>query len=157
MTSFTENRHPFSRMGNSACRCATRHPKHLQQRLAVVCRRASRDSNQGHRDAFLSYTRNYGTHHGYSSRFGSGAVCAKPISLSFRSRLYRRGICLPLAAKQQIPRATIPRFGMTIVWGFFELHLPTVFETVSIRHQPLQSFCNPFSRRSLRIITQCLS
>jgi len=29
---------------------------------------------------------------------------------------------LPPAAKQQIPRATIPRFGMTILWGFFKLH-----------------------------------
>jgi hypothetical protein len=32
------------------------------------------------------------------------------------------GVCLPPAAKQQIPRATIPRFGMTILWGFFKLH-----------------------------------
>ena len=31
---------------------------------------------------------------------------------------HRRGICLPLAAEQQIPRATIPRFGMTDLWGF---------------------------------------
>jgi hypothetical protein len=53
---------------------------------------------------------------------GRGAVCAKTLSLSFRSQLYRRGICLPPAAKQQIPRATIPRFGMTILWEFFKLH-----------------------------------
>jgi hypothetical protein len=50
---------------------------------------------------------------------GRSAVCARTLSLSFRSRHYRRGICLPTAAKQQIPRATIPRFGMTIVWGAF--------------------------------------
>src|SRR5258708_4170735 len=37
--------------------------------------------------------------------------------LSFRSQLYRRGICLLPAAKQQIPRATLPRFGMTILGG----------------------------------------
>jgi hypothetical protein len=53
---------------------------------------------------------------------GRGAVCAKSISLSFRSQLYRRGILLPQAAKQQIPRAIIPRFGMTILRGFFKLH-----------------------------------
>jgi len=35
---------------------------------------------------------------------------------------YRRGICLPPAAKQQIRRATIPRFGMTIPWEFFKSH-----------------------------------
>jgi hypothetical protein len=46
----------------------------------------------------------------------------KTASLSFRSQLYRRGICLPPAAKQQIPRATIPRFGMTILRGFLKLH-----------------------------------
>jgi hypothetical protein len=49
---------------------------------------------------------------------GSGAVCAKTLSLSFRSQFHRRGICLPLAAKQQIPRATIPRFGLTILRDF---------------------------------------
>jgi hypothetical protein len=38
-------------------------------------------------------------------------------ALSFRSQLYRRGICLLPASKQQIPRATMPRFGMTILWG----------------------------------------
>src|SRR5258708_40372794 len=37
--------------------------------------------------------------------------------LSFRSQLYRRGICLLPAATQQIPRATLPRFGMTILGG----------------------------------------
>ena len=39
-------------------------------------------------------------------------------TLSFRSRLYRRGICLLPAAKQQIPRAIKPRCGMTILQGF---------------------------------------
>ena len=34
-------------------------------------------------------------------------------ALSFRSQLYRRGICLLPAAEQQIPRAATPRFGMT--------------------------------------------
>jgi hypothetical protein len=53
---------------------------------------------------------------------GRGGVCAETPSLSFRSQLYRREICLPPAAKQQIPRETIPRFGMTILWGFFKLH-----------------------------------
>jgi hypothetical protein len=32
--------------------------------------------------------------------------------------MYWRGICLLPAAKQQIPRAKMPRFGMTIVLGF---------------------------------------
>jgi hypothetical protein len=36
--------------------------------------------------------------------------------------VYWPGICLPPAAKQQIPRATRPRFGMTIPWEFFESH-----------------------------------
>jgi hypothetical protein len=44
--------------------------------------------------------------------------CAKTTPLSFRSQLDRRGICLQPAAKQQIPRATLPRFGMTILFGF---------------------------------------
>jgi len=38
-------------------------------------------------------------------------------ALSFRSQVYRREICLLPAAKQQIPRATIPRFGMTSIEG----------------------------------------
>jgi hypothetical protein len=38
----------------------------------------------------------------------------QPHPLSFRSQVYRRGICLLPAAKQQIPRATLPRFEMTI-------------------------------------------
>src|SRR5450755_3396678 len=37
--------------------------------------------------------------------------------LSFRSRHYRRGICLLPVATQQIPRANRPRFGMTSLWG----------------------------------------
>src|SRR3982074_2585951 len=41
-----------------------------------------------------------------------------PHRSSFRSRLVRRRICLLPAAKQQIPRATKPRFGMTILWDF---------------------------------------
>jgi hypothetical protein len=36
--------------------------------------------------------------------------------------VYRRGICLPPAAKQQIPRATMPRFGATIPLEFFKSH-----------------------------------
>jgi hypothetical protein len=44
--------------------------------------------------------------------------------MSFRSRFYRRGICFPPAAKQQIPRAMMPRFGMTGIWGIFKIALP---------------------------------
>jgi hypothetical protein len=44
-----------------------------------------------------------------------------PPAWSFRRQLYRRGICFLPAAKQQIPRAAMPRFGMTILWGFFKL------------------------------------
>jgi len=40
-----------------------------------------------------------------------------PHPLSFQSQVYRRGICLLPAEKQQIPRATIPRFGMTTLMG----------------------------------------
>jgi hypothetical protein len=36
--------------------------------------------------------------------------------LSFRSQVYRRGICFLPAAKQQIPGATRQRFGMTIIY-----------------------------------------
>jgi hypothetical protein len=39
-------------------------------------------------------------------------------ALSFRSQVHRRGICLLPAARQQVPRATIPRLGMTILMGF---------------------------------------
>jgi hypothetical protein len=42
----------------------------------------------------------------------------QPHPLSFRSQVDRRGIYLLPAAKQQIPRATMPRFGMTNLWGF---------------------------------------
>ena len=35
--------------------------------------------------------------------------------------IYRRGICFLPAAKQQIPRAKMPRFGMTSLWDF-EFH-----------------------------------
>jgi hypothetical protein len=42
--------------------------------------------------------------------------------LLFRCHLYRRGICLLPAAKQQIPRSAMPRFGMTIPLGVFKLH-----------------------------------
>jgi hypothetical protein len=42
-------------------------------------------------------------------------------SSSFRSRFYRRGICLLPAAEQQIPRATSPRCGMIMLWGFVEI------------------------------------
>src|ERR1700682_5252238 len=49
----------------------------------------------------------------------SCAVCPKhPHPSSFRSQVYRRGIRLLTAAKQQIPRATMPCFGMRILWGF---------------------------------------
>jgi hypothetical protein len=41
-----------------------------------------------------------------------------PTPLLFRSPLYRRGICLLPAAKQQIPRATMPPFGMSILCEF---------------------------------------
>src|SRR5450755_2841886 len=41
--------------------------------------------------------------------------------LSFRSQIYRRGIRLLPAPKQQIPRATRPRFGMTTYLGIFKL------------------------------------
>jgi hypothetical protein len=41
-----------------------------------------------------------------------------PHRSSFRSWLLRRRICLLPAAKQQIPRATKLRLGMTILWGF---------------------------------------
>ena len=40
-----------------------------------------------------------------------------PRTLSFRSQVYRRGICLLPAAEQLIPRAKMPRIGMTIPWG----------------------------------------
>jgi len=43
-------------------------------------------------------------------------------ALVIPSPLYRRGICLLPAAKKQIPRAIIPRFGMTSAFGDFKLH-----------------------------------
>src|SRR5258708_30637446 len=49
---------------------------------------------------------------------GGGAVCAKTPPLSFRNHLYSRVICLQPAAKQQIPRASLPRFKMTILFRF---------------------------------------
>jgi hypothetical protein len=51
---------------------------------------------------------------------GSWCSLRKNIFLSFRSQFYRRGIWLSPAAKQQIPRATIPRFGMTNPLGIFQ-------------------------------------
>ena len=52
---------------------------------------------------------------------GSGVVLLQPRPLSFRSQLYRRGICLLPAAKQQIPRATLARCGMTILCRIVKL------------------------------------
>jgi hypothetical protein len=44
---------------------------------------------------------------GAISAFRNGAVREKTTRpLSFRSQVYRRGICLPPAAKQQIPHGT---------------------------------------------------
>jgi hypothetical protein len=54
--------------------------------------------------------------------FSSGSVSSKNTPLSFRSQVYRRGVCLLPAAKQQILRATLPRFGMTFLLGIFKLH-----------------------------------
>ena len=50
---------------------------------------------------------------------GSGAVAAKQPASLFIPKPARsaKNRLLP-AAKQQIPRATKPRFGMTILWGF---------------------------------------
>jgi hypothetical protein len=42
---------------------------------------------------------------------GSGMVLLQPRPLPFRSQVDRRGICLLPAAKQPIPRATLPRCG----------------------------------------------
>jgi hypothetical protein len=53
-------------------------------------------------------------------RAGSGLFQRQPRPLSFRSQLYRRGICFRPAAKQQIPRATMSHFGMTILWRCFK-------------------------------------
>jgi hypothetical protein len=56
----------------------------------------------------------------------------KTTPLSFRSQVYRRGICLLPAAKQQILRATLPRFGMTFLWGIFKLHRYRMFVGVDL-------------------------
>ncbi len=55
---------------------------------------------------------------------GQWSVCPELTLLSFRRQLYRRGICFLPAAKQQIPRATGPRFGMTIRRDFQIAPLP---------------------------------
>lgn len=52
--------------------------------------------------------------------------------MPFRSRFYRRGICLLPAAKQQIPRAIKLRFGMTILWGMSNGLLLLLFERVGV-------------------------
>jgi parvulin-like peptidyl-prolyl isomerase len=49
---------------------------------------------------------------------------AQKSPLSFRSQLYRRGMCLLPGAKQQIPRATMARFGMTILYRFSNYSAP---------------------------------
>jgi len=54
--------------------------------------------------------------------------------LSFRSQVYRRGICLLPAAKQQIPRATRRRFGMAITSGTFQA-APLTAKTRLSHHQ----------------------
>jgi hypothetical protein len=60
------------------------------------------------------------------------SVCSKNTPLSFRSQLYRRGVCLLPAAKQQILRATLPRFGMTFLWGIFKFHRYRMFVAVDL-------------------------
>jgi hypothetical protein len=57
-----------------------------------------------------------------ASRVVMESAQKQPHPLSFRSQVHRRGICPLPAAKQQIPRATLPRFGMTILLGIFKLH-----------------------------------
>ena len=54
-----------------------------------------------------------------SEQFGGGQVAQKttPLLVIPEPGL-SGGICLVPAAKQQIPRATMPRFGITILWGF---------------------------------------
>jgi hypothetical protein len=54
-------------------------------------------------------------HHHRQGAAGVQFAQSNPNALSFRSQFYRRGICFLLAAKQQIPRAITPRFGMTIL------------------------------------------
>jgi hypothetical protein len=50
---------------------------------------------------------------------GSGAVGAKqPASLVIPKPARSAKNLLAASGKQQIPRATKPRFGMTILWGF---------------------------------------
>src|SRR4029077_9264463 len=52
---------------------------------------------------------------------GSGMVLLQP------RPVYRRGICLLPAAKQQIPRATLPRGGMTISFAGSSNYATTKF------------------------------
>lgn len=47
------------------------------------------------------------------------------------TRFIDGGICLLPAAEQRIPRATIPRFGMTDLWGF-RLHHGLRINTLQI-------------------------
>jgi hypothetical protein len=57
---------------------------------------------------------------GHERRSGSGAVCAKHSPChSEASVIGKESACRQ--QQQQIPRATIPRFGMTILSGLFKL------------------------------------
>jgi hypothetical protein len=81
-----------------------------------------------------------------SAALVSAAISKKPNPCHSEARFTWRGICFLPAAEQQIPRAIMPRFGMTIFFGICKSHESFAWHPHNRHKRGVQSWNSPRTR-----------